>query len=72
MYKGVGANGIGFANIRVRPYDTIEVIRFLCVSPTNNKNSTSYPTGISTRRPRSRWEYVQRWGSDALLGWQIL
>jgi hypothetical protein len=26
MYKGVGANGI-------RPYDTIEVITFLCVSP---------------------------------------
>jgi hypothetical protein len=29
----VGANGIACGNIRVRPYDTIEVITFLCVSP---------------------------------------
>jgi hypothetical protein len=40
MYKGVGAYsyvgeayGIACGNIRVRPYDTIEVITFLCVSP---------------------------------------
>jgi hypothetical protein len=42
MYKGVGAYiyvgeayGIACGNIKVRPYHTIEVIRFLCVSPIN-------------------------------------
>jgi hypothetical protein len=41
MYKGVGANGVGANGVGangvgangIRPYDTIEVIRFLCVSP---------------------------------------
>jgi hypothetical protein len=33
MLRNVGALLLGFANIKVRPDDIIEVIRFLYVSP---------------------------------------
>jgi hypothetical protein len=31
MVPNVGANGIGFANIRVRPQDIIEIIKFVYI-----------------------------------------
>jgi hypothetical protein len=40
LYVGE-AYGIGFANIRVRPHDIIEVIRFIYLSPREDSPTTN-------------------------------
>jgi hypothetical protein len=41
MVPNVGANGIACGNIKVRPHDIIDVIRFIYLSPREDSPTTN-------------------------------